>query len=739
LNAKRDLIEVGLADMFFSVKGRGAFRDLATVFVIFGGSLQEVQAQSVDIGTLEVQAPQGANNGAINNGDIQSLPMLAQRPQIGLTGTKVEDLPMSIKVVPAKTIEEQGGVGVSDALRNTSNAITGGTDATGFFDRFLIRGLDARIYNDGFSEGEQTNGLPHSMNGVQSVEVLKGPGSAMLGNGTPGGSINIAHFAPSSILGYGAGVQYGSFNTISSNYWATGATNVPGLNFRIDGLVQHADGFRGLKSAGYEIRPVFTWAVNDHFFTFAVDARHIERTPDVYGILYYQGRPLDAVSRDTKYISPFGFANQNIIRTELSDVWTVNDSLTLNNRFAYTHRASQILRNTDSDAIVGTTMTKRSLRRQDDVFDSFDYMFEPVWKFQTGGIGHTLVTGLEVQHDRVLTNQSNATLPDIQNIFSPIIPEYSASNLTFTRMGTRGLIDSLKADYLSAYITDQIDVTDQLKLRFSGRQNWWSTTLAPNIYVAGRIYEGKQEFMPGVNYGRADQPLDWNAGVLYKILPGISPFVGVARSHLANLGSESTAPAIHAPESALQYEAGVKLASENDRIQFTFSAFDINRQNVFTLVNAEPNFSSQYTRGIEGDLEVKVTPQWKISANGTIQRPIFTAVPSQPMAVGKAPIGVPLTMANLWTTYDFAFLGVTGFRVGASLQYRGKVFGDQLDSIKVPAYTIFDANITYSQPQWDVSAGIKNIADRRYYIAANGAGAFVGDPRTVYVKANVRF
>jgi iron complex outermembrane recepter protein len=52
---------------------------------------------------------------------------------------------------------------------------------------------------------------------------------------------------------------------------------------------------------------------------------------------------------------------------------------------------------------------------------------------------------------------------------------------------------------------------------------------------------------------------------------------------------------------------------------------------------------------------------------------------------------------------------------------------------------IFDANFAYVQPKWDVSVGIKNIANTLYFTAANGAGAFVGDPRTAYVKADWRF
>ncbi len=707
----------------------------ASIVGIAGAHAQDAGGQDAGALALPEVNVEGANAAGAA---VESLPMLVQVPKVALTGTKVEDLPLSIKVVPSELISEQGGTHLADVVQDVSGLSTGGADSHGFFDRFLIRGLDARIYTDGFTDGDQLNGIPHSLNGVQSVEVLKGPGSALLGSGPPGGTINITHFAPASTLAYGAGVQYGSYNTLSSNYWATGPTSISGLDFRIDGLVQHSSGFRSLKSGDYEVRPVLRWDINDHVITFVVDARRLENTPDPYGLLYFHGAPI-SIARNTKYSTPFNFAQQNLVRVELSDVWTVNDFLTINNRFSYLHRASQILRNGDSGTIVGVADTGRSLRLQYDASDDFDYTLEPVWRFHTASVGHTLVTGFEAQHESLFTNQSDANLPNIENIFAPIIPETSTGNLNFIRTATKGEIDSLKATYLGAYATDQIDVTDQLKLRLSGRQNWWSTTLTPDIFIPGRIFEGSQVFLPGVNYGRADSPFDWSAGILYKVLPGVSPYFGVARSHLANFTSEATTAAIQAPESALQYELGVKLNTPDNRLNFTLAAFNVDRQNVFTLVNDEPTFGSQFTHGLEADLELHVTPEWKFLANGTLQQAVLTDNPSAPTAVGKVPIGVPAKIFNLWTTYDFEVSGIRGFTVSAGLNYKGKIFGDQLNTDMVPAYTIFDANLTYTQPKWDVAIGIKNIANTLYFIAANGAGAFVGDPRTVYVKADVRF
>jgi hypothetical protein len=38
---------------------------------------------------------------------------------------------------------------------------------------------------------------------------------------------------------------------------------------------------------------------------------------------------------------------------------------------------------------------------------------EPVWRFGTGSVGHTLLTGFEYQHQTIDTQRSTADLPNI--------------------------------------------------------------------------------------------------------------------------------------------------------------------------------------------------------------------------------------------------------------------------------------------------------------------------------------
>ena len=666
-------------------------------------------------------------------------PPLQQTPALDKTGTALANLPQSVVVVPRAVIVQQAGVSLADAIKDVSGVNQGGSSSYGFFDRFTIRGMDARIYSDGFPDGDQFNGFPHSINGVQSIEVLKGPGSALFGSGPPGGTINIVHFLPSPLPGYGLSSQLDSWGTWVNTIYATGPTGISGLNYRIDGLFQDGQkGFRGLNNSNYELRPEWTWTKDNHVLTFALDFRRIERTPDGYGIVYVNGPPLGTVPSNTKYSTPFGFGNQDFARGTLTDAWWIADFLTVNNRFGYTYRDVSILRNSGG-TVAGAMLTKRQLREQTDLDNDFVYQFEPVWKFHTGSIFHTLLTGAQVEWQSIDDDRATADLPNIANIYAPVIPETSTASLTFLRDAAHsGMVDDLRALYLSAYTTDQIDMTEQWKVRLGVRKDYWDEMLTPQAFVPGRIGPNGMPLEPGMTDTEIDTPTSWSVGTLYKIFPGVAPFAGVSKSYLTNFNSESTQNGVFAPESGLEYEAGLKLSTPDGRFTLTGAAFEIFRNNVFTE-NTTTNtiaFNAQKSYGFDADLQWQITPQWKVLANMISQTAKLTAVPLTPVQVGNWPVGVPAHIYNVWSTYDFAIAGIPGFTFGAGVSYNGLTFGSTANTVWVPSSAVVDTMLRYSAAHWDAQIGVKNVTNIEYFTTAESAGGYVGEPRTYYGKVD---
>ena len=560
--------------------------------------------------TGQTAAPSGGGAAAAgtNTGNPYA-DTLQQTLGLAKTGTKIADLPMSVQIIPRQIPTEQGITMLRDSVYNASGINYGGQDSLGYFDHFLIRGLNAQIYSDGMSDGDQLGGLSHSLNGVKQVEILEGPGSALFGSGPPGGTINIVHYTPSPDFHWGESVTAGSFGRVVNNGYVTGPSTVPGLNYRVDATFSREDGFRDLAGQDYEIRPDVLWQRGDHTFEFSLDARHIVQTPDSYGIVYFHGTPLSSVPIDAKYSTPFANATGDYVRPTASDKWEVNDFLTVNNRFSYVYRNLDVLRNGDSSSTAVNAVGQvigRQLREQSDIDNTFDYQLEPVWKFGTYGIGHTLLTGFEYIHQTMDTQRQTADLPNIANAFAPVPPETSLNGIVFQCDAKHSCDnDHLVANYYSLYATDQMDVTDRLKVRLGVRQDMWDTDLMPLITVPGRFTSAGIPLIAGVTQSRQDMPVSWNAGALYKLLPGISPYAGVSRSYLTNFNSENTQNGTGAPESALQYEVGVKFSMFHDRITLLTSAFDITRQNVaaaVTINNVETVvfLDAQRTKGAEG-------------------------------------------------------------------------------------------------------------------------------------------
>ena len=624
-------------------------------------------------------------------------------------------------------------------VTNASGINYGGTDSKGFYDHFIIRGLNATIYSDGFTDGDQLNGISHSLNGVERVEILEGPGSALFGSGAPGGTINLVHYTPSSVPYYGVTLQGGSFGTIYNNDFLTGPTGIANLNYRIDATFAHSDGFRSLSSHDYELRPALQWQPTNHVLNFTLDARHTRDTPDSYGLIYFNGSPITGVPKTAKYSTPFTYANQPFIRPTLTDAWTVNDHLTINNRFSFLHRQLDFLGNGDSTKTMVSAgqVIGRQLRQQADTDNSYNYQLEPLWNFHTGKVHHTLLTGFEFLRQKTATARATADLPNIPDAFAPVPPETSTAGLTFLCDAKHSCDnDRLSANYFSTYATDQVDVTQRLKLRAGFRQDWFNTTLLPLLTVPGRLGPAGQPIIAGVPDTRDDAPTSWSAGALYKITSAIIPYFGASTSHLANFSSESTQNGVGAPEAALQYEAGIKFPLLNSRLALNTAFFNVNRNNVATLITLNGIetvvFDSQRTRGFEASFDGKVTEQWHMLANVTTQDAVITDNPQGVTSQGNHPQGVPANMANLWTTYDFSHTVLRGFKLGAGLNYMARSFSDITNVGHIPSFVIGNATVSYARQDWNLHLNVNNFTDRRYFIAANAAGAYQGNPASVY-------
>jgi iron complex outermembrane receptor protein len=175
---------------------------------------------------------------------------------------------------------------------------------------------------------------------------------------------------------------------------------------------------------------------------------------------------------------------------------------------------------------------------------------------------------------------------------------------------------------------------------------------------------------------------------------------------------------------------------------FNTAVFNTSRDNVATLFTPSTGpsagvqivtFDSQITNGEEASLIAKISDQWNILANVTHQEAAVTIAPNAPTTVGNIPQGVPANMANLWTTYKFSLGGISGFQAGIGANYRDRTWSDTTNVNSVPGFVIGNLMVGWENPNWGVALNVKNFANKLYFVAANGAGGFVGEGLGAYL------
>ena len=681
---------------------------------------------------------------------------LDEVPEVGKVGT-LADLPRSVQVVPRELIDQQGAVLLKDVLRNVSGLTEGGNMAFGFYDRFSVRGLPVSFLIDGLPDTtSDVGGYIHSLTGVERVEVLKGPGSALLGAAQTGGSINLVRYQPNDTLSGSASEQYGSFNTTTT----TVSLNVPlssTISARIDGEYLNSDGFRGLHNQTGEVFGSVAFRPAAHTIIGRFEYHHLEATPDAVGLPFASatntGLPA-AVDLNNRYYSPFAFADQSIKRVALSDAWSINDSLTVNLRTAYQDRDVNLARN------VGGPLTARQLRSQVDDIHDFVFQAEPTWRFNAGAMPVTLLVGAEARKIDATTVRKTADLPNIVSLTTPVTPETSLDALKFLCNATHAC-DNVKLGgrFYGVYGMGQIDLTDRLKLRLSARQNWFETsaegrTVIPlnpsSQHVCSPPRATACPFVPGDPVVRKDHPVSWDVGAVYKLIDAFSVFGGYSSSTNPLFNGEETQAIGQTPDKGTQLEAGIRI-TPGSWLTLTSSVFRTKRDNIFVILavpdpSGTGNLStaqvySYRTKGWESDLNLHPRKAWTITGNFTLQNPRITDYPQTPAAVGNRVLNVPKRIANIWTSYDIGLpreAGTLQFAAGA--RYRSSFFGDALQTRILPGATQVDASGALIHGRWTFRAGVQNIFDKVNWTSAAGvgAGAIPGPGRTFFVSGAVK-
>jgi iron complex outermembrane receptor protein len=669
------------------------------------------------------------------------------------TDTPILQIPQSVSVITRDQIVSQQAQSVPEIVRYTPGVTTELYGASTVADEIWVRGFKAPRFLDGLRlpydtvlEFAQSKTEPY---GLERFEILRGPSSGIYGHTSPGGMVNMVSKRPTDFYRGELELQTGSFDRLQGAFDLSGPLDEQRKFLgRIVGVVRDTD---RVIDFTHEQRlyfaPSFTWAPTaDTSFTFLSSFQRddIKGQPQHYvpgygtllpnpnGRIPYSrniGEPnFDRIKLDQNMVG-YAFAHR------FNEVFQVRQNVrysTIRNE-VYSMRNETDLVNFPAPGDGVTTLRSANYVLGDTKNLAVDTHMQA--DFATGPLSHKVLFGIDYQKQDVTSEYRSSfggfgpyALGFQLNVFAPV---YGQPIPGKNEMGAPAISQVADQYQLGFYLQDQIKV-DRWVVTLTGR---YDKAVADTTNV-----------LTNTTVNQDDAAFTGRAGLTYLFDNGVAPYVAYSTSFqpVFGINTASTAGEPFKPTTGEGWEVGVKYQPVGYRLLVTGALFEVTQQNVVTSLPVFP-----FTSGQTGEVRVR---GWELEARGNITRelaivggiahiePIVTKNSLNPALVGNDVIAIPRDSASLWAMYTFYNGGLGGLGLGAGVRYVGALWGDELNTIRIPSHTLFDAVVSYDfsylRPDMKgvtLQINATNLANT-YYVANCFTGlayCALGAPRTV--------
>jgi iron complex outermembrane receptor protein len=641
------------------------------------------------------------------------------------------DLPQSVRVLTADLLSDAGVRTLAGALDLTSG-VSRQSNLGGLWDSYAMRGFtgDPNFGSDymvnGFNSSRGYNGMRDNAN-TDSIEVLKGPASALYGRGEPGGTVNIVTKKPRFVPAYAADLSIGSYHTHRGAIDLTGPLS-DNLAYRLNAAYEKGDSFRDfITSERTLISPSFIWLIGDRTtLSYEIEASE-QRTPFDRGIPAING-VLGAVPNSRFLGEPAdgkitvkSVGQQLFLRHEFSQDWSLQAGLSY--RDSSLHGFSSEVNNILPDG----RSARRQHRHRDWAAIDASGRAEIVGKLRTGTLVHHMLAGVDFYRfndDRILLRRnptvSNGYLISIfKPVYGAVADPLALSTSTREKQHARGV-----------YVQDQIDLSARWKALVGLRHDGYDQTV-DNRRTAVSNTQSLAETSPRV-------------GIVYQPQANLALYVNAARGFRPNSGISMENTAFPA-ESSRSYEVGAKYDSAGGKMSTTLALYKIDKTNVLTTnpVNTDYSISAGEvgSKGVELDVSGEIVSDLRLSAAYAYTDATVTKGDNTIVTGSRFP-NVPRQSANLILTRRFA-VGSGVATLGSGVNYVGERFGNIAASSKftLPSYTVAKLISSYAPNQRvRITLNIDNLFNKTYY-ASSYSEVWVnpGAERTATLNLHYRF
>ncbi|HYE44450.1 MAG TPA: TonB-dependent siderophore receptor [Caulobacter sp.] len=637
------------------------------------------------------------------------------------TGAPIIEVPATINVVPRELLDLRGVSNIGEA----AETISGVTRTIGFAgnQRFRIRGFSVvSTLRDGFRQSTSQPDI--DLQGVDSIEVLKGPASALYGRFEPGGVINFVSKQPADAFAAEATVSGGSHDYFRGGLDMGGPLDSQGrLLGRLNLAYENADSFRDLvDNEQLFISPVVEWRPDDRT-GLLVRLEYLERDA-----AFDRGLGNNPVFLKVPISRNYGEAFMRIRKEQGSGSVVLNRALTDSWRLrlgafvSVTKVPEEAFFNYGFPALSGTTVNRNFSSYRERQEDS-TVQAELYGRFATGPLSHRVLVGAERSRDSLAYLDGRVAFGQPIDLLNPV---RTGRPNTYLDVGD----SRYEYESTAIYLQDEI-AWGRWRLLLGGRQEWTDTYAFSTGYVE-----------PGVT--RRDQPFSPRAGLTFLATPNLSVYASWTRSFRneadGGLIRDGLTPK---PTEGEQFEAGAKALLLDGRVEATLAAFDLTKTNV--VVSDPADFSKVIqigelkVRGIEGEVSARPAEPWTVVASYAYTDTEITRH-STPGLVGNWMPGVPRHQASLWTSWRFSRGTLGGLTVGGGVFHASRQAATTSNSFFLPAYVRIDVNAAYAiGERWEIRANIDNLTDEKIYITGGFSQVYPQAPRTARLTLTRRW
>jgi catecholate siderophore receptor len=692
----------------------------------------------------------------------------------GKTSTPIRDIPQTVNVVNRAVLDAQNATTLKDALRNVPGITISAGEGGQIGDSINLRGFSARtdMYIDGFRDrGQYSRDTFY----LESVEVLKGPSSMLFGRGSTGGVINQNSKKPrlkeSGEITVSAGTDDYYRTTLDINQPINDTAA-----FRIAAFGQATHSTRDVvENKDFGFAPSLRLGIGEATeFTASALLQRNNDIPD-YGVpLIRSDRTAKAVSKpiDATHDNFYGYLDdhfdQDVDSFNATVKHTFNENVTLTNRtqFAQYHTAASpsplsgaVVVGASGAAAIPTRdmplsqMQASRQNRDRDVNDSvFSNQTDLMLKLGEGDIRHTVIAGLEFDHDRY----ENDTYEWSTTADARFINLGDPQNGYRSGEREKSLNTESTADTYAVYANDQIDIGKQWKVVAGLRYDRFDADVDQLAYPLAFTPTPRPTNAPATY--SADQNVEMlstRAGVIWQPTEQQSYYISYGTSF--NPSAEGlTLPANQAdtdPEENRSYELGAKLDLLSGNLQLNGAVFEIEKTDARTTVDNVVSLEGDLrVRGFELSAVGRLNDSWQVLAGYThldgkvVDSPETTNV-AVPAPTGTGTVNVPIAAdgnklqntpddtATLWTTYNLT----DHWEIGGGAVYSSERNVNNYENAVIDGYTRFDATIAYRQKEFGVRLNLQNLTDRTYYETASQGRATPANGRTAVATVSYWF